>query len=387
MMVNWTREQEEAIYTDGSDVLVAAAAGSGKTAVLVERIIQKLLRGENPADIDSLLVVTFTNAAAQEMRNRVGLALEQALANDPESSHLKKQLSLLQRASISTLHSFCLDIVRQHAYLLDIDPSFRIADDMEADLIKQEVIDDLFEDWYGKEAEDQQNFFAVVDRFSSDRSDTDVESLVLDLYTFAIKNPWPEEWLDGLADVYDIPEDWQEGDLDWLSIIKKEVRNEFEAINQEMQLAMDITRESDGPYHYAETIESDLANLYEAKENLDSWDGLQQFMASSSFARLSGKKADCDETKKEKTKKLRDNYKKRWNNMKDGWFSRNLDGHIADMQELAPVIRQLTEAVKQFKARFAEQKRERAIVDFSDLEHYSLQLLMDDTSNPGRDRK
>ncbi|GGJ92045.1 ATP-dependent helicase/nuclease subunit A [Lentibacillus kapialis] len=379
----WTREQEEAIYTDGSDVLVAAAAGSGKTAVLVERIIQKLLREENPIDIDSLLVVTFTNAAAQEMRNRVGLALEKALADDPGSSHLKKQLSLLQRASISTLHSFCLDIVRQYAYLLDIDPAFRIADDMEADLIKQEVIDDLFEDWYGKEGEDQQNFFAVVDRFSNDRSDTDVESLVLDLYTFAMQNPWPDQWLDGLADVYDIPEDWREDDLNWLSIIKKEVRNEFEAINQEMHLAMDLTRESDGPYHYAETIESDLANLQEAEGNLASWEALQPLMVSSSFARLSGKKADCDETKKEKVKKLRDNYKKRWNGMKDRWFSRDLAGHVADMQELAPVIRQLTELVKQFKIRFTEQKRERAIVDFSDLEHDALQLLMDSTSNPG----
>src|SRR5699024_1197567 len=137
-MVNWTKEQETAIYTSGSDVLVAAAAGSGKTAVLVERIIQKVLNQDHPVDIDELLVVTFTNAAAQEMRNRVGLALERAIVSDPSSNHLRKQLSLLQRASISTLHSFCMDIVRQYAYLLDIDPSFRIANNMEADLIQQE---------------------------------------------------------------------------------------------------------------------------------------------------------------------------------------------------------------------------------------------------------
>ena len=207
-MVKWTKEQEKAIYTSGTDVLVAAAAGSGKTAVLVERIIQKLLVKEDPVDIDSLLVVTFTNAAAQEMRNRVGLALENALAADPTSIHLKKQLSLLQRASISTLHSFCMNVVRQYAYLLDIDPAFRIANDMEADLIKQDVIDDLFEDWYGKEGEDQQRFFAVVDRFSNDRSDIAVESLILSLYTFSIQSPWPEQWLDQLADVYEISEDW-----------------------------------------------------------------------------------------------------------------------------------------------------------------------------------
>lgn len=379
-MVNWTREQEQAIYTDGSDVLVAAAAGSGKTAVLVERIIQKLVKKDNPVDIDSLLVVTFTNAAAQEMRNRVGLALEKALAEDPASAHLKKQLSLLQRASISTLHSFCLDVVKQYAYLLDIDPAFRISNDMEADLIKQEVIDDLFEDWYGKEGDEQAQFFAVVDRFSNDRSDTDVESLVLDLYTFSVQNPWPDLWLDQLADVYDIPEDWNEDDLTWLTIIKREVKNQLEAMQQEVNLAMDLTRESDGPYHYADAIDSDAEKLRGALAHFDSWDNLQAYMAESSFAKLSGKKADCDGDKKEKVKKLRDSYKKRWNDMKEGWFSRNLVNHIADMQELAPVIKQLTELVKQFKARFTKQKRERALVDFSDLEHYCLQLLIDGAS-------
>src|SRR5690625_1618592 len=122
-MVKWNEAQEKAIYTSGSDILVAAAAGSGKTAVLVERIIQKVISKEDPIDIDELLVVTFTNAAAQEMRNRVGSVLEKALTEQPTSNHLKKQLSLLQRAAISTLHSFCMDIVRQYAYLLDIDPS------------------------------------------------------------------------------------------------------------------------------------------------------------------------------------------------------------------------------------------------------------------------
>ncbi|RYG72620.1 helicase-exonuclease AddAB subunit AddA [Lentibacillus lipolyticus] len=382
-MAGWTRKQEEAIYTDGKDVLVAAAAGSGKTAVLVERIIQKLTRQDNPVDIDSLLVVTFTNAAAQEMRSRVGQALEAKLAENPASLHLKKQLSLLQRASISTLHSFCLDIVRKYAYLLDIDPSFRIADDMEAELIRQEVIDDLFEEWYGKEGQEQQRFFAVADRFSSDRSDADMEKLILKLYDFAMQNPWPESWLEGLSDVYDIPEDWQEEDLDWLHIIEKEIKAELDAMEQEMQLALEVTRETDGPYHYADTVEADFSNLEQARARLHSWDELQAYMAASSFTRLSGKKADCDEKKKEKVKNVRDRYKKRWNDMKEKWFSRNLASHVADMQELAPVIRHLAELVKQFRHRFSEEKRERAIVDFSDLEHYCLRLLADETSEPG----
>ncbi|WP_404451698.1 helicase-exonuclease AddAB subunit AddA [Virgibacillus necropolis] len=379
-MVNWTKEQEQAIYTAGSDMLVAAAAGSGKTAVLVERIIQKLINKESPVDIDTLLVVTFTNAAAQEMRNRVGLALEKALADDPASNHLKKQLSLLQRASISTLHSFCLDVVRQYAYLLDIDPAFRIANDMEVDLIKQDVIADLFEEWYGKEGEEQARFFDVVDRFSSDRSDVEVENLVLDLYTFAMQNPWPVKWLDQLADVYEIPDMFEEEDLTWLSIIKRDVKSQLTAIELEANAALELINDPEGPYHYSEAVEADLAMIQEAIANSDTWDQLQAYMVGSSFKTLSRKKMECSEEIKDKVKSLRDSYKKRWKDMKDGWFTRNLASHIDDMRELAPVIKQLTEIVKEFKDRFAEQKKEKAIVDFSDLEHHCLALLVDESS-------
>src|SRR5690625_185432 len=379
-MVKWTKEQEEAIYSDGSDILVAAAAGSGKTAVLVERIIQKLLAKENPVDIDSLLVVTFTNAASQEMRNRIGLALENALAADPTSIHLKKQLSLLQKAHISTLHSFCMDVVRQYAYLLDIDPSFRIANDMETDLIKQDVLDDLFEEWYGKQAEEQELFFDVVDRFSSDRSDIEVENLILTLYTFSMQNPWPEQWLDQLADVYHISENWHEEDLSWLSMIKKEVKDQFKAIEEELLLAERIAGESDGPYKYLETVAADKSLLEGALLNLESWDELQAYMVESKFVTLSRKKMECNEDKRQKFRTLRESYRKRWNDMKEQWFSRNLSSHIDDMREMKPVVKQLTELVKQFSTLFTEQKREKGIVDFSDLEHYCLQLLVDESS-------
>ncbi|HEX6593625.1 MAG TPA: helicase-exonuclease AddAB subunit AddA [Bacillota bacterium] len=381
-MVKWTKEQEKAIYTEGSDVLVAAAAGSGKTAVLVERVIQKLLNDEHPVDIDSLLVVTFTNAAAQEMRNRIGLALEKALANHPESVHLKKQLSLLQNSSISTLHSFCLDVVKQYAYLLDIDPGFRIAADMEADLLKQEVLEQLLEEWYGTEGEDQQRFFDVIDRFSNDRNDKDVEDLILNLYTFAMQNPWPNVWLDQLAEVYRVPESWTEADLSWLSIIKREVAHQLQAIQQEIKRASAIAHESDGPYHYLEAIKSDKEMLHEAMDHLDDWNALQDVMNAGKFRSLSRKRIDCDDEKKSKVQALRNRYKDRWNDMKQAWFSRDLANHVEDMRELAPVVQQLSELVKQFKERFTRRKQEQGIVDFSDLEHYCLQLLIDDSSTP-----
>src|SRR5699024_4681916 len=150
-MVNWTEEQQEAIDTSGSNILVAAAAGSGKTAVLVERIIQKLLNKANPIDIDELLVATFTNAAAEEIRNRIGIAVKKTIVNYPNSYHLKNPLSLFQRAFIFTLHSFCTTVVRQYAYLIDVDPSFRIADEMEMELMKQDILDELLESYYGEE--------------------------------------------------------------------------------------------------------------------------------------------------------------------------------------------------------------------------------------------
>lgn len=383
-MVKWTKEQEAAIYTSGTNILVAAAAGSGKTAVLVERIIQKLLNKEDPLDIDALLVVTFTNAAAREMRSRVGIALEKALEAEPNSIHLKKQLSLLQRASISTLHSFCLEVVKQHAYLLDIDPGFRIGNEMEMDLLKQDILDDLFEEWYGNETGDVDEFFAVVDRFSSDRSDIDVEKLILDLYTFSIQNPWPEKWLDSLAEAYHIPEDWQEEDLGFLGILKNEVKNQFAALREQMEQALEIARESDGPDAYINTITTDLEGLEQAEQHLGSWKSLTTYMSAYKFARLSSKKMDCNEEKKEAVKKLREVYKKSFNKIKDNWFSRSLDRHVADMRELYPIVKKLTELVKEFKENFTILKREKALVDFSDLEHYCLELLVDDEASEDR---
>ncbi|CQR47015.1 ATP-dependent helicase/nuclease subunit A [Paraliobacillus sp. PM-2] len=376
-MPQWTKEQEQAIYTSGTDTLVAAAAGSGKTAVLVERIIQKLIDKQNPVAIDTLLVVTFTNAAAQEMRNRVAEALESALEVSPESAHLRKQLALLQQASISTLHAFCMDLIRRNAYLLDIDPSFRIADSMEADLLRQEVLDDLFEDWYGREANEQQAFFTVVDSFSSDRSDEEVEELILKLYDFAMQNPWPEEWLDQIVEMYAVTPETKETDISWLAILKKDVYRQLNAMQNEAKQALEKTRENDGPYQYADAIDADLLMIQEAKAKLDiSWEDTRTHFIEGKFKALSRKKVECSEEKKEQVKAIRNKYKKRWNELSSNWFSRKLAAYLADMQALYPLIKELVALVKAFKTSYTALKKEKALVDFSDLEHYCLQLLL-----------
>lgn len=380
-MVKWTKEQEQAIYQSGTDILVAAAAGSGKTAVLVERIIQKLLTEKEPMNIDELLVVTFTNAAAQEMRARVGQALEEALAEKPSSLHLKKQLSLLQRASISTLHSFCLDIVRKHAYRIELDPSFRIADEIEMDMIKREVLDDLLEEWYGDTSEDQVKFFQVVNRFSSDRSDEDVEQLILELANFAVQHPFPSEWLHALADNYNIEDDWTEETIPWLEDVKEEIIHQLEAMQQEIDLAISIAREPDGPYHYLDALEQDKAMLETAGTKIHHWDKLHSFIHDSKFKALSRKKAEDNPDKREQVKQFRDKVKKRWSKMQEKWFIRSLDAHIKDMQEMAPVLNQLIWMVEKYMHTFQRRKKEQAMVDFNDLEHYCLQILTEDNAD------
>ncbi|WP_163537108.1 helicase-exonuclease AddAB subunit AddA [Gracilibacillus sp. YIM 98692] len=379
-MPQWTQEQEEAIYQSGQDILVAAAAGSGKTAVLVERIIQKLLNKEKPVDIDSLLVVTFTNAAAQEMRSRIGTALEEALANQPTSNHLKKQLSLLQHASISTLHAFCMELVRKYAYEVDIDPNFRIADELEADLIRQEVMEELFETWYGTDdLMKQEAFFQVVDRFSNDRSDREVESLILKMYEFSIQHPNPDHWLDQMVHIYKVDEMTEELHLPWLSILKREVTRQLEVMEQQIEEALKVTRESDGPYHYADALDMDMEMIQQARGAIQiSWEESRKVFQSSKFKPLSRKKVDCAEEKKEKVKELRKEVKDRWSNISNDWFSRDLTHHLKDMEQLYPTVKHLTEMIKTFKQSYQEAKKEKGIVDFADLEHFALEILLED---------
>lgn len=383
-MVKWTPEQQRAIDERNSNILVAAAAGSGKTAVLVERIIQRILDENEKLNIDEMLIATFTNAAAEEMRQRIGLALDQALQENPTSYHLKKQLSLLQRASISTIHSFCMNVVREYSYLLDLDPAFRIADDMEIDLLKHEVLDELFEEWYGQEGEQVQLFFDVVDMFSSDRSDVEVEELILRLHTFAKQNPWPEKWLEAVAEEYNVNEQEDEGNLRWLTLLKNEIKEQLRAFKKINLKAQAIAKEADGPYHYLDALEADVQLINEAEKLVDDWDRLQEFMANSKFKRLSTKRVDCDEEKKEAVKKLRKSYRDELDDLKKRWFKRSLVNHLTDMEKLYPVVKELVSLVLQFEERFREVKRERAIVDFNDLEHFALQILTEPASKEGK---
>ena len=251
----WTDEQWEAIAARGQDVLVAAAAGSGKTAVLVERIIRRLADENDPAEVDRILVVTFTNAAAAEMRHRIGEALEGRLKEDPSSLYLRRQLSMLNRASISTLHSFCTEVIRRYYYEIDLDPAFRVADQTEAALLREEAMEELFEEHYSQK--ENEAFFDLVDRYSSDRSDVDLQQLVERLYHFSSSHPWPEQWLLDSVKMYEEADGKEFDQLFWVKELTKDVILQLEGMRDVQDKAIEHSSAPGGPEPYLETLETE----------------------------------------------------------------------------------------------------------------------------------
>ena len=200
MGVKWTEEQQQVIDLRDHNILVSAAAGSGKTAVLVERIIARLTRDANPVDVDHMLIVTYTEAAAAEMKERIGAAIEKELEEDPSSEHLKRQSALIHTAKITTIHSFCLSVIREYFHTIDLDPGFRIAEEGELKLLKQDVMKELLE---AKYEEGNEDFLRFVETFATGREDLQVEEIISRLYEFAGSYPDPEEWLDDCARMYE----------------------------------------------------------------------------------------------------------------------------------------------------------------------------------------
>ncbi|WP_027408997.1 helicase-exonuclease AddAB subunit AddA [Anoxybacteroides tepidamans] len=377
----WTDEQWSAIAVDGAHTLVAAAAGSGKTTVLVERIIQKILNEQHPVDIDQLLVVTFTNAAAAEMRHRIGERIEKAIAEKPHSLHLRRQMSLLPKASISTIHSFCLDVIRKYYYLIDLDPVFRIADETEIELLKEEVIEELFEEQYGKE--ENEMFLSVVDRYTSDRTDIGLQTVVLRLYEFSRSHPYPAEWLNKLVAMYEIADDTAIDELPFACYLFKYIDFQLQAAKHMIQRALDLTQHPNGPSYLRETLESDMMKIEELeKARNDSWQGLYDALQSLAWvtAKRKPKHEECDEELIEEVKNLREKAKERIKGLKEELFAFKPETWLRHLREMKPVVETIVNLVLELSDRLQKKKAEKGIVDFADLEHYCLQILLHPSS-------
>ncbi|MGN7296839.1 helicase-exonuclease AddAB subunit AddA [Ferdinandcohnia sp. SAFN-114] len=373
----WTDDQWKAIVSSGQDILVAAAAGSGKTAVLVERIIRKILSKEHPVDVDRLLVVTFTNASAAEMRNRIGEALEKSLKEDPASLHVRRQLSLLNRASISTIHSFCLEVIRKFYYLIDIDPGFRIADSTEAELMRDEVMEEFFEEHYSKL--ENTKFFDLVDRFTNDRTDVELQNMIRKLYEFSRAHPTPNEWLKQIVEEYRV-DDQSLDQTPYIPYLLADISLQLEGAKANLVQAMDLIRMPGGPAPRAENIEADLEQIFRLLHAKDhSWTALYHEMQTLVFGRAKPVKGDeYDENLKDQVTKLRDDAKKQVEKIKEDLFNRPPESYLDNIKEMLPSIEMLVELVIEFGDRFQKVKEEKGLVDFSDLEHYCLEILRKD---------
>lgn len=379
MSNQWTEEQRDAIAGQGGNLLVSAAAGSGKTAVLVERIIRRITDRKDPADADRLLVVTFTNAAAAEMRDRIGHALAREIEKHPASKHLHRQMALLGRASISTIHSFCLDLLRQHFYRLDLDPSFRVADETECALIQADVLEDLFEQRYA--AENSPLFTDLVDCYGGKRDDSVLQENVLSAYNFARSTVNPAGWLEKLPESYNLEENCSFDQVPWCGVLKKSLENEIENIIAALDQAVNMAMKPGGPRVYLDNLEEErdmFTRLLHDCAAGASWSALYNSFKDISFAKLkSCRKEGAGQQLAEQARKLRDSAKKKAAAIQKEYFGRSPEEICGELRKLYPLVKELAGLVLDFGEAYRKAKTARGVVDFGDLEHYSLRILSD----------
>lgn len=377
----WTDEQWHAIVAQGQDILVAAAAGSGKTAVLVERIIRKI---SSDTDVDRLLVATFTKAAAAEMKERIRLALEKALERDPGSDHLRRQLALLNRAAITTVHSFCMDVIRRYYPLIGLDPGFRIANTTEAELLRMEVLDELFEKRYG-EAKPDDPFIRLADDFGGERSDDPLYRLVLELYDFSRSHPWPDHWLEETAAQFRLASPEELAGTVWVDSLVKDIRLQLEGACAMLRQAIRLANMPGGPDAYAPVLADDLTLLEGLLRDVHElpWHSWQASFQLAQFGKLKALRGDSyDKQLQEQVKGLREQVKELISDTKGELFARQPGEFGEELLRLAPQMKELSRLVIDFGNAYEQAKRKRSLLDFGDLEHYCLRILRDPASAP-----
>ena len=412
MGMKFTPEQQRVIELHNSNILVSAAAGSGKTAVLVERIIRMICDGEHPADIDRLLIVTFTNAAAAEMRERIAAGITARLEADPGNEHIQKQSALLHNAQITTIDSFSLFLIRNHFNEIGLDPDFRVADEGEIKLLQQEVLAQLLEDAYAgnfvpeealtsregygnegtvPEMEAPEQFHACVEYFCPGGRESVLEQHILNLSRYAGSFPWPEEWLEERKN------DYAAGDMealvhsDYGQYLTERVNRTVEGCLEKLREVKRLCELPDGPYMYGELTEAEIEQL----ERLTSCKDLEEQAAkipAVTFARLPSKKDDSvDPAKRELAKAIRNSVKDTLSDLSESYFKTPLELAVEQGKACREPLRILLDLVLEFDRRLLAAKQERHLIDFSDMEHYALQILLkrekvEESDGTGTDR-
>lgn len=375
MGVSWTTEQQQVIDLRNRNILVSAAAGSGKTAVLVERIVKIITDKNHPVDIDHLLIVTFTNAAAAEMRERIGNAIEKALDEQPGDEHLLRQLTLIHNAQITTIDSFCLYVVRNHFHEIDLEPNFRIGDEGELKLLREDVLGKVLEQNYEEPSEAFSDF---VEGYASGRTDAALNEMILQLYEFSRSYPWPEKWLDSFVGAYRIETREELDRAEWLAPLTENICFVLKDCEQLLKQALAVTQQDDGPDMYEKAVRSDLEK-YESLSKLTSFCELSVALSDIKYDRLASSRGfEGDPDKLELVKSLREQAKDVVKKLCKQYFFCSPEMMIEQLERTEPMLEEVVRLTKQFADEFAAAKRRKNLVDFHDVEHFALQILVDE---------
>jgi ATP-dependent helicase/nuclease subunit A len=369
-MAGWTEDQHRAIYDRHHNLLVSAAAGAGKTAVLVERIIQLVLQDQ--VSIDRMLVVTFTQAAAAEMRDRISTALFANLQNeDQNQEYIRTQINLLSRATISTLHSFCLEVARRYFHLINIDPKFRVGDSTETELMKLEAMEKLIEQEYEKNSP---LFLELVEMFGGGKDDLPLQNLIQRIYEFIQSQPEPLVWLQARAADFNLTEEAFER-CPWVENIKGYIQIEITGVIEILNEAREIAMLPGGPQAYVKAIDQDLLLINELLHLLAL--GINEFYARLPIQHLNLARADrdADPVLVERVKKMRQQGKDALKSIQKQMFFQTPLEFCQDLQQMQPTVDYLYFLVKAFAGEYQSIKAGKGIVDFNDLEHYALAIL------------
>lgn len=379
MGILFTREQLQVIESRDKNLLVAAAAGSGKTAVLTERIIQRICDKNHPIDIDHMLIVTFTNAAAAEMRERIQNRISEKLEENPDDIHLQKQITLVHSALITTIDSFCLYLLRNNFNEVGVDPNFRVADEGELKLLQKEAMDQLLEAKFAQKSNQDElsAFLECVEWFCAKGKDDILEEYIYNLHNYAMSNPWPIEWLEARKEDYHYETIEELCKKDWMQFLFRYSRNILESLSERMQDAVNLTLQPDGPYMYGELFEKEK-ETYEVLAQITDLPTFYEKVGGISFETLSRKKDDSvNADKRAAAKAIRDEVKEQIKKLQENFFDIPLIQDVRKAVRCRKVLSTLIDLAISYTHLFAEKKREKNIIDFQDMEHFALEILWD----------
>jgi len=380
MGYTFSTDQQSIIDARHQNILVSAAAGSGKTSVLTERIVGLVNDPVNPIDIDRVLVVTFTQAAAAEMKERIGQRLNELIASHPEDPHLQKQATLIHGAQITTIDSFCLYVLRNHFHKIDVDPSFRIASEGEMKLIKEEVLKDVIKRAYATKDED---FYHMVDCYSKKDKDDSIENSIMSLFTYAMSYPWPLKWLEERREDYSFESETELENSKLISDIRKEAARELDEIIKQLKAGIPLCLTPQGPYQYEGAFNSDIETVSMAKEKVLSlpWDRIGEAFDVKFVTAPQSK--DSDPLEKKYVQDYRNACKDAFSKIKPRFFASTLSENFNDMKASGRVVNKLIDLVVDFTNSLEKEKRDRGIIDFSDMEHMAVRILIEGVNPDG----